>query len=277
MGLIDLHVHSNHSDGSLRPSELVSMAKESSLCAFALTDHDTVSGINEAVQEGKKQGVKVIPGIEISAEYKGMDIHILGLNIDYKNTEFINKIKEYADRRILRNKQMLQKMQELGFDITEDNVKKRLGDVNVITRAHYAIMFTEAGYTKDNNEAFTKYLDPGCPCYISRVKVPVTDAVKLIISAGGKPVIAHPVLYKLNDSELDELISLLKSAGLMGIEAIYSKNKEGDEQKLRLLAEKYKLFITGGSDFHGDAKPGLKMGSGYDNLSIDSSLLDNIL
>ncbi len=278
MGFIDLHVHSNISDGSLTPAELVQMAEKIGLKAFALTDHDTVAGIPEALSAASNKNVTVIPGIEISAEYKGIDIHILGLNIDYQNPEFVTKVQEYADRRVIRNQTMVQKMQEMGFDITQERIAKRFPGVNVITRAHYAILFTELGYTKDNDEAFQKYLDPGCPCYIPRVKVPVTDAVKLILSANGKPVMAHPVLYKkLSASELEKLTALLKDAGLMGIEAIYSKNKEGDETNLRLLAKKYDLFITGGSDFHGDAKPGLCMGTGYGNLAIPEELLQTIL
>ena len=278
MGFIDLHVHSNISDGSLTPAELVDTAKKIGLKAFALTDHDTVAGIPEALSAAKNSSVTVIPGIEISAEYKGIDIHILGLNIDYKNADFVSKVQEYANQRLNRNKKMLTKMQEMGFDITDERIAARFSGVNVITRAHYAILFTELGYTKDNDEAFEKYLNPDCPCYIPRVKVPVTEAVKLILSANGKPVMAHPVLYnKLSDAELDELTALLKDAGLMGIEAIYSKNKEGDEEKIRLLAEKYNLFITGGSDFHGDAKPGLYMGTGYGNLAIPEELLQNIL
>ncbi len=278
MGFIDLHVHSNISDGSLTPAELVDTAKKIGLKAFALTDHDTVAGIPEALSAAKNSSVTVIPGIEISAEYKGIDIHILGLNIDYKNADFVSRVQEYANQRLNRNKKMLTKMQEMGFDITDERIAARFSGVNVITRAHYAILFTELGYTKDNDEAFEKYLNPDCPCYIPRVKVPVTEAVKLILSANGKPVMAHPVLYnKLSDAKLDELTALLKDAGLMGIEAIYSKNKEGDEEKIRLLAEKYNLFITGGSDFHGDAKPGLYMGTGYGNLAIPEELLQNIL
>lgn len=278
MGFIDLHVHSNISDGSLTPVELVDTAKKIGLKAFALTDHDTVAGIPEALSAAKNSSVTVIPGIEISAEYKGIDIHILGLNIDYKNADFVSRVQEYANQRLNRNKKMLTKMQEMGFDITDERIAARFSGVNVITRAHYAILFTELGYTKDNDEAFEKYLNPDCPCYIPRVKVPVTEAVKLILSANGKPVMAHPVLYnKLSDAKLDELTALLKDAGLMGIEAIYSKNKEGDEEKIRLLAEKYNLFITGGSDFHGDAKPGLYMGTGYGNLAIPEELLQNIL
>lgn len=292
MRYIDLHVHSNASDGSLRPSELVYLAMSKGLSAFALTDHDTVDGIEEALTAAQytqhnpadkhkvtmsSPAITVIPGIELSAEYNGQDIHILGLNIDYKNSSFLNKIEEFRAIRESRNEQMILRMQEQGIDITSKLVEQRFGTDTVITRAHYAILMAEGGYVTDKNEAFDKYLNPGCPCYIPRYKISVTDAVKLILSADGKPVLAHPVLYQLTEKELEELVSLLKDNGLLGIEAIYSCNKGDDEMKLRKLAEKYGLFITGGSDFHGTAKPGLELGTGYGDLKVPEELLKNII
>ncbi len=281
MKYIDLHVHSTASDGSMTPSELVSYALQKNLCAFALTDHDTVAGIEEALHAAEQfstedKPLQIIPGIEISAEYNGQDIHILGYNIDYREQGFLDEVNYYRNLRNERNSRMLLKLRETGFDITSDMMVKRFGADTVITRAHYAIFLKEAGYVKDNEEAFNKYLNPGCPCYIPRTRIHVTDAVRLILSAKGKPVLAHPVLYQLTDTQLDGLVSLLKEAGLMGIEAIYSKNKEDAEQRMRALARKYNLFITGGSDFHGTAKPNLELGTGYGNLAIPYSLLENL-
>lgn len=285
MKYIDLHVHSTASDGSVRPSELVNMAIEKNLSAFALTDHDTVDGIDEACNEASKinsasglEIIKVIPGIELSAEYKGQDIHILGLNLDYKNPEFLKQIESFRNTRNERNKKMVQCLYDHGFrNITPESIVKRFGKDTVITRAHYAILMIEGGYLNSKDEAFKKYLNPGCPCYIPRTKVTVTDAVKLILLANGKPVLAHPLLYKLSDNELDNLVSLLKETGLQGIEAIYSANKWNDESRMKALAKKYDLFITGGSDFHGTAKPTLELGIGYGNLKVPEELLKNIL
>lgn len=279
---IDLHVHSNASDGSFRPSELVHMAISKNLKAFALTDHDTVDGIEEALHEAKKVNdsydITVIPGIELSAEYKGGDIHILGLNIDYKNQDFLNEINEFRRTRDARNEKMIALMQENGFDITKEKIDEYFGDEAVITRAHYAILMVEGGYVKDKDEAFNKYLNPGCSCYVPRTKVSAVGAVKLILKAGGKPVLAHPILYKhLSENDLEELIALLKAEGLVGLEAIYCLNKDGDKERLTELANKYNLFITGGSDFHGKAKPGLEMGTGYGNLFVPADLLKNII
>ena len=285
MKYIDLHVHSTASDGSVRPSELVNMAIEKNLSAFALTDHDTVDGVDEAIKKASEINsvsgsdiIKVIPGIELSAEYKGQDIHILGLNLDYKNPEFLKQIENFRNTRNERNQKMVQCLYDHGFkNITPENIAKRFGKDTVITRAHYAILMIEGGYLKNKDEAFKKYLNPGCSCYIPRIKVTVTDAVKLILLANGKPVLAHPLLYKLSDNELDNLVSLLKETGLQGIEAIYSANKWNDEARMKALAQKYDLFITGGSDFHGTAKPTLELGIGYGNLKVPEELIQNIL
>lgn len=276
MHTIDLHVHSNASDGSMTPSELVTYAIEQNLCAFALTDHDTVEGVAQALKAADGLPLEVIPGIEISAEYKGQDIHILGYYIDYKDQEFLKTVGYYRHLRENRNVEMLARLQGLGFPITASLLEERFGRDTVITRAHYAMLLQEKGIVKDTGEAFERFLNPGCPCYVPRTKISVTDAVRLIIKAKGKPVLAHPVLYHLDEIELDTLTALLKEAGLMGIEAIYSKNQTGDEDRFRALAKKYHLFITGGSDFHGTAKPGLMLGTGYGNLAIPAELLDNL-
>lgn len=284
MKYIDLHVHSTASDGSLKPSELVNYAVAKNLSYFALTDHDTVDGIDEALKEADRINyyadekiISVIPGIELSAEYNGRDIHILGLNLDYKNKYFLAQIESFRKTRDARNDKMILLLQEYGFNITPDLIQKRFGSDTVITRAHYAILMVEGGYVRDKDTAFSKYLNPGCPCYVPRTKVSVSDAVKLILSANGKPVLAHPLLYKLSASELENLVELLKKDGLLGIEAIYSLNSQNDEARMKSLAAKYGLFITGGSDFHGTAKPNLELGTGYGNLYIPEELLKNIL
>lgn len=285
MNCIDLHVHSTASDGSVRPSDLVNMAIKKNLKAFALTDHDTIDGIDEAIKAAFAINsscghsiIKVIPGIELSAEYNGQDIHILGLNIDYKNQFFLEQIERFRNTRNERNKKMVQCLYDYGFkNITPKNIESRFGKNTVITRAHYAILMIEGGYVKDKEIAFKKFLNPGCPCYIPRTKVSVTDAIQLILLANGKPVLAHPLLYKLSFTELDNLLKILKENGLQGIEAIYSANKWNDEAKMKALAKKYGLFITGGSDFHGNAKPNLELGTGYGNLNVPYDLLKNIL
>lgn len=280
MNYIDLHVHSTASDGSYTPSELVRYAIKKGLIAFALTDHDTTAGIDEALNEAELindfSPIKVIPGIELSAEYKGKDIHILGLNIDYRNKEFQEKIEYFRNIRGERNVKMIELLNKQGFKITEEQLKERFKDA-VITRAHFAIMLVECGYVKDKDIAFKKYLNPGCPCYVPRTRINVIDAISLIHLANGKAVLAHPLLYHFSETELDSLVALLKENGLQGIEAIYSSNKWNDESRMKQLAQKYDLFITGGSDFHGLAKPTLDLGIGYGDLKVPEKLLSNIL
>ncbi len=280
MNYIDLHVHSTASDGSYTPLELVHYAIEKGLIAFALTDHDTTAGIDEALNEAELindfSPIKVIPGIELSAEYKGKDIHILGLNIDYRNKEFQKKIEYFRNIRVERNVKMIELLNKHGFKITEEQLNERFKDA-VITRAHFAIMLVECGYVKDKDIAFKKYLNPGCPCYVPRTRINVIDAISLIHLANGKAVLAHPLLYHFSEAELDSLVALLKENGLQGIEAIYSSNKWNDESRMKQLAKKYGLFITGGSDFHGLAKPTLDLGIGYGDLKVPEKLLSNIL
>lgn len=275
--MIDLHVHSTASDGSYTPSELVDYGIKKNLSAFALTDHDTCSGIDEAIFYSNSLGspIKVIPGIELSTRHLGNEVHILGLNVDYKDDVFLSAIKPYVEARSLRNEQMLERFREMNINITKDGLNKRFGTNTVITRAHYAVMMIELGIVPDKETAFSKYLDRGCPCYIERIYMTPFDAVKFIKQANGHPVMAHPVLYKFSDEELDELVSSLQEGGLEGIEAIYPCNKANDEEKYKSLAKKYNLYITGGSDFHGTAKPNLELGTGYDgNISVPDEILE---
>lgn len=278
MEYIDLHVHSTASDGSYTPSQLVDYAIKKNLKAFAITDHDTCSGIDEALSYAAalKNPPIVIPGIELSAEYSGEDVHILGLNISYKNSGFLSELKEFKDSRDKRNDKMIERLNENGFAITKEMVDKRFGDC-VITRAHYAILMIELGYVKDKDEAFKNYLNKGCSCYVPRHKITPSDAVRLIKKSGGHPVMAHPVLYSFDEDTLEGLIISLKNDGLEGIEAIYCLNSPADDEKYSALAQKYGLYITGGSDFHGTAKPGLELGTGYGSLRIPASILNHIL
>ena len=271
MNYIDLHVHSTASDGTCSPKEVVKLAKENELYAIALTDHDTIDGVSEAIEAGKKYGVKVVPGIEISAEYKGGDLHILGLNVDYHNEEFIAKVLVCRDSRHNRNLKMVEKMQQCGFPVTWEEMLKRFGD-NSITRAHFAKYLIDEGYVKDKDEAFNKYLNPGCPCYLPRVKVSPFEAIDMIKEAGGHPVLAHPLLYKMPYDRLESVIVMLQNHGLEGIEGRYALNKVEDDVLLDKLAKRHGLKMTGGSDFHGTIKPDISIGVGKGDLKVGEEM-----
>ncbi len=287
MNIIDLHVHSTKSDGTLTPTELVNYAIEKGLSAFALTDHDTTEGIGEALEAANKHNnaiangeivglpLEVIPGIEFSTEYMGKDIHILGLYIDYNSFAFKEKIQEFVDSRILRNQKMCASLASDGIDITYEKLLEENPDA-VITRSHYAKYLLNHGYTTSMKEAFERYIGDHCKHFIPREKITPMQAVGLINEVGGLAFLAHPTLYRMSDRVLEGLIKELKDSGLAGIEAVYSTYTQGEETQMRKFASKYDLLISGGSDFHGTVKPKLDLAVGYGKLFIPESILSDI-
>ncbi len=276
MRAVDLHVHSLKSDGSLTPSELVDKALSLNLRAFALTDHDCTDGLPEAMEYAKDKDVEVIPGIELSTGYNGKDVHIVGLDIDYKNESLQKWLTDFRASRDLRNQKMCDKLQnEAGIDISYETLKATDPGA-VITRSHYAKFLFAHGYVKSIREAFDRYIGDHARYYVPREKIDPREAVKVILLSGGIPVLAHPVLYHLTKKQLSELVSMLKEAGLIGIEAIYSTYAPSDEREIKALAKEYDLAISGGSDYHGVVKPGLEMGTGYGKLFVPEDVLDNL-
>lgn len=273
--LIDLHVHSNCSDGTYTPEELVAYALEKGLKAFALTDHDTTAGIARAQRAASGTGLELIPGIELSTEYKGKDIHILGLGIDPENAYFQDQLLRFQNARNLRNEKMIEKLREHGIDITLEQMRACFPD-SVWTRAHFARYLFDHGYVKEMWDAFDLYLGDHAPCFIPREKVTPFQAVQLIHEGGGYAVLAHPLLYRLGEEPLNLLVKTLTGCGLDGIEAIYSTNRFSDEADMRQFARRYGLAITGGSDFHGSNKPSIDLGCGKGNLRIPYRLWKTI-
>lgn len=281
MKRIDLHVHSNISDGTFSPSEVTKLAHDAGLAAYALTDHDTTSGVREAIQAAKQYEntnapLEVIPGVEISVGYKARDIHMLGLFIDHENKELVSVLSQVQHERILRNVKMAENLARSGIDISMEKLKAQEEPGTVLTRAHFAKYLTGHGYAKNMKDAFTKYLEIDGPYYVSREYISPERAMELIRGAGGLPVLAHPLLYKLPEEELEALVKRLAEHGLGGLEAIYSSNMGYDEQKVRHLAARYGLGISGGTDFHGKNKPNLSIGTGRGNLKIPYEILENL-
>lgn len=275
MKLVDLHVHSTASDGSLTPTEVVHLAEEAGLTAIALTDHDTVSGVDEALQASDPLEVSVVPGVELSCFYREKEIHILGLYIDHTDPGLLCFLKEAADKRLRRNETMLQAFREDGFDLTMEDLVCENPDTT-ITRAHFARALLKKGYVSSVDQAFKKYLNPGCPYYRKRELITPEESIEAIRSAGGFPVLAHPCQYKLGWAETEQLIVTLKEYGLRGLECYHSSNNQSESGKLRSLAMKHDLAITGGSDFHGAAKPDIKIGVGRGGLRVPALYLDTI-
>ncbi len=277
MKYIDLHTHSTCSDGTFTPSELAAHAAEKGLAAFALTDHDTTDGLAEAAAAAAEYGVEFVPGIEFSTEYQGHDIHIVGLDIDPAEEELAAKLRSFRANRDVRNEEMLALLRTVGgFTITMEDLKNAYGENTVITRAHFGRWLFEHGCVKSISEAFDRYLGDGCPCFVEKKKTRPQTAVRLILGAGGIPVLAHPLLYHLSPEELEQLVRELKGYGLAALEAVYSSNIGMDESNMRRLARKMGLKISGGSDFHGKNKPLLELGSGRGNLKIPYEVLENL-
>lgn len=270
-GLIDLHTHTTASDGSYSPRELVRHAKKNGLKALAITDHDTIDGAREALDEGRILGMEVIPGVEISVDFKP-EMHILGYFTSETYTNFVGIMDELKQNRDERNPKIVSKLNELGFAMTMAEVEaKAAGDI--VGRPHIASVMLEKGYVKSVRDAFDKYLADGRPAFFKKDKLNPGEGIKEIISAGGVAVLAHPVLLNFELEKLDKLIGELASQGLQGIEAHYVENSREDTGVLLRLAIKHNIIVTGGSDFHGTFKDDIQIGVGRGNLKVPDEVL----
>ena len=272
-GMIDLHSHSVYSDGSDTPAELVEIAKKTGLSALALTDHDTVAGVNEAIEAADGSDLEIIPGVELSTFYKKHEIHVVGLYIDHDNRYFRKELGQIRFIREERNRKMCAKLHMMGVDIDYDNMVD-IYKSNMITRAHIADYLMEKGYISTRKEAFEKYIGPHCPAFIQWEKISVIKGIRLIRASGGVPVLAHPVAYKMDDEGLDELVRTLKENGLIGMEVYYSTNSRSFTDKSLNLCKKYDLLPSGGSDHHGRTKPLIRLGTGMGDLRVPYELLE---
>lgn len=272
--IIDLHTHSTCSDGSMTPTQLVKHAAENGIAAIALTDHDTVSGVEEAVAAGKEYGVEVVPSIEFSVK-SATETHILGYYIDINNEQLKEILKEIIEKRIERNVVTARLLQELGFDVTLEEAAA-LAPGGIVGRAHFARVMMNKGYVSSVKEAFEKYLSSGKPAYFGNQKLEAKTAIEAIHAAGGVAFLAHPHLVKLPDDELEIFLVELKSYGLDGLEGYYTDYDEAMQNKFQAMAKKYGLEISGGTDFHAAMKPHIAIGKGTGNMAIPYSVLENI-
>ncbi len=275
MDLIDLHVHSNASDGSLTPTEVADEAIIMGLKAIALTDHDTMDGVAEILEYTKDKDLEVVPGIELSCYYKNREIHILGFYGDYENEELQKELDLLKEAREGRNKKMVELMQADGINITMEKLLHGNPD-SVITRAHFARVLVEEGICKTKDIAFKKYIGIGCKYYLPKPQITCERAMGILRKYFKAIYLAHPLLYHFGYAQIEELLIYLKELGLTGLEAYHSSNNSYESDKLRSMALKLDLGISGGSDFHGVVKPNIKMGIGRGGMRIHMRLLDNI-
>lgn len=275
MSLIDLHVHSTASDGTCSPSEVVALAAAAGLSAIALTDHDTVDGVPEALAAAESHSVRVIPGAELSALWHEKEIHILGLFLPPDSPALKEELGRLRQKREERNDEIIRRLTKAGLPVTREELQGGCPGT-VITRAHFARVMLEKGYVSSRNEAFSRYLKPGGPYCPRKEHLFPETAVRLICDAGGFAALAHPLQYRFGNAELEELTTFLAGLGMKGLEVYHSSNNSYESRKLRELAGRHGLLPTGGSDFHGDNKPDIRIGVGRGNLKVSSLLLEDI-
>lgn len=255
---VDLHIHTTASDGSMSPQQVVEIASKLHLKSIAISDHDTVAGIDEALAYGKKLKIEVIPAIEFSSKYNSRDIHILGFFIDHKNQRLLESLRVLRKARAERAKQIVECLQEHNLDLTYDEVLKTAGNASV-GRPHIAKVLVDKKYVSGFSNAFTRYLKRGAPCFIEKFVYSVDKVIEIIHEVGGISIFAHPGLARL-----DEHINKFIDMGLDGIEAYHTEHTDQTIEHYIKLARDKRLLITGGSDCHGPiSSNGLRLGTVY--------------
>lgn len=275
MGFVDLHVHSNASDGTFSPSQVVELAKNAGLDAFALTDHDTTAGVPEALEKGRDLNIEVIPGIEVSSSFDGTEIHILGLFVNSDDPVLAAMLEKMRISRDRRNEKMLENLAADGISFTKEEICGDNPDT-IITRAHIAHALVAKGICSGMDHAFKKYLQYGgryCP---QKEHLSPEEVVKTLISNGAFVALAHPFQYKFGDKKTEELIAHMADLGMKGLEVYHSSNNKLESMKLQEMAVRHHLLPTGGSDFHGGNKPDISIGTGRGGLRVSSLLLEDI-
>ena len=262
----DLHIHTDFSDGTMSPGQVVKEASRLNLHTIAITDHDTVDAIETAQIVGGMEGIDIIPAIELSSNYRSVDIHLLGYFIDIKNCALLEKLAELRSERVERVKKITQKLRTLGVNIEHQEVFDVSKDGSP-GRMHIADVLCRKGYCSGIRESFQKYLSDNGPAYVSKEALTLKDAIELIISSDGVPVLAHPGVTKR-----DTLIPKMVEYGLQGIEAYYPTHQPDAVKRYMRIAKKYDLVVTGGSDCHGNRKPDIALGS----IRINDDLVGKI-
>ena len=246
---VDLHTHSNFSDGTYSPEELVETAKREGLSAIALTDHDTVGGIEAAIGAGKKVGVEVIPGVELSCDCCGEEVHVVGLFVRWRNADFNEILRELVEKRKQRKKLILERLKEMGINIPPE-VLSKFAQGEVIGRLHIARALQSIGVVKSINEAFNKYLGNNAPAYVPHERKTGEEVVKIIETAGGIPVIAHPQYLRKPELVIPEMVA----KGVQGLEVYFPENGDKPSPFFLPYIKRWKLLESAGSDCHGEAK-----------------------
>ena len=252
---VDLHIHSAASDGLHASAELVTMAAGLGLSAIAITDHDCVDGVDEALAASAGLGLRVLPALELSSHIGQRDVHFLGYHIDHHNVALAAHLEELRDARLERAGEMIDLLRHEGMDVSLDELLDVAGK-GAVGRAHMATLLTKKGYASSVADAFERFLQRGACCYLEKEVMAPERVIELIRQTGGVPVLAHPGV-----SRVDEHIERLAAVGIEGIEAFHADHSLEQMQRYRALADRLGLVVTGGSDFHGESVRGLRVGA----------------
>ncbi len=272
--MIDLHTHSNASDGDLKPAALIDLAAETGITTMALTDHDTTAGLAEAEKRAKKRNIRLIHGMETEVDFRPGEFHLLGLNIkNYDKGPLAEFLEEIRRRRVTRNEEMIALMSVGGLEIGMEALDELAGG-DVIGRLHVAHWLINHGHAKNIPDVFERYIGQGCPYYVPKNRPSLEEALIAIHAADGKAVIAHPLSLWISWGKLGNNLAEWKEMGLDGIEARHSGASKREASRLTELAEANDLIITGGSDFHGSGRPDRKLGRGAAGEKLKDSILE---
>jgi predicted metal-dependent phosphoesterase TrpH len=251
---IDLHTHSNRSDGTDTPTELVENAKAAGLDVVALTDHDTTAGWNEAQEAADRVGIRLVKGLEVSTAIEHRSIHLLGYDVDPRDVPLLDELRHVLDGRNGRVPKIVAAFGRIGIDITEEEILEKSGDAGSTGRPHVADVLIDKGVVKDRSEAFERYLQPGMAGYVGRYSTPTALAIRLVKAAGGKAVLAHPWSRGSDVVLSPDRIAELVGVGLVGLEVDHPDKTEEQREDLRKIAAPHDLVVTGSSDSHGTGK-----------------------
>lgn len=257
--MLDLHIHTTASDGSLTPTQVVQLARKKGFSLIAVTDHDTMGGVAEALEAGKKYNVDVVPGVEISSGVT-LEVHMLGYGMSPDHPVMKAMMEDMRAARVERMERIIENLQKMGVPITVEEVEAVAG--GAIGRPHIAQVLIAHGLVPDVRTAFREYIGVGAKAYVERRKMTSEQVVANIRDAGGVPVLAHGGLLRISEVELNQWIDSMAKKGLMGLECYHNAHTPQMERLLRAAAERNGLLVTGGSDFHGASRPDVKMGTG---------------
>jgi len=271
--VLDLHCHTLHSDGTDTPESLALLGDEARLSALCLTDHDTLGGIPAFLAMQPRVKVRLLVGTELSCRFLGRSLHVLGLLVDPMDAAFQARLHELRGRREDRNRRMLLRLAELGCSITQEDVQAH-ADTPLLSRVHFAKALAARGFVRRPNEAFERLIGDDCPGFVPREELSPSEAARWIREAGGVPVVAHPGRFAGGGFRWDEAMAELQKQGLEGLEGYYGEYRAAEQKYFLALAKRLGMAVTGGSDYHGAHKPGLRLGRGRGGLQVPDDLLE---